>query len=119
MNCMKCGKQTEGSNVFCTECLAGMEQYPVRPGTTVHIPVRQDPPERKSQRKRKERTPEEQITMLHRIIQFLVICVAGLATTLAVTLGILVYTLLEPVEPEAQQSPMSRNYSTSTPADEE
>lgn len=119
MNCMKCGKKTDGTSVFCAECLAEMERYPVRPGTVVHIPTRKETADRKVPRKKKERTPEEHLTMLHRLVQILVICVVGLATTLAVTLGVLVYVLVEPVESEPQQVPTGRNYSTSTPVDEE
>lgn len=116
MNCVKCGKETAGTNVFCPECLEDMKRYPIKPGTTVHIPARPERTERKQPRVRKERPPEEQITSLHKLVQLLVILVACLATTLTVTLGVLVYTLVGPVEPEPQQTPMSRNYTTTAPA---
>lgn len=119
MNCMKCGKKTEGTDVFCGECLADMARYPVKPGTTVQLPVRREVAERKTPRVKKERPLEEQIASLHKLVQMLVILSACLATTLAVTVGVLVYTLVESVEPEPQQMPTGRNYSTSAPADEE
>lgn len=117
MNCMKCGKETEGANVFCGACLAEMARYPVKPGTTVQIPVRPERTERKPARVKKERPPEEQIASLHKLVQRLGVLVVCLATALAVALGVLVYTLMEPEEP--QQMPMSRNYSTSAPTDED
>lgn len=119
MNCMKCGKKTDGTNVFCGECLADMARYPVKPGTTVQIPPKREVPERKPVRAKKERTPEEQVVHLQKSVRTLTVLAACLATALAVTLGALVYTLVEPAEPETQQMPMSRNYSTSAPADEE
>ena len=120
MNCVKCGKATENTNVFCPECLEGMKQYPVKPDTKIHIPVRAELPERKQPRVRKERSPEEQIASLNKLIQMLVILVACLATTLTVTLGVLVYTLVNMAEPAEQpQSPMGRNYTTSAPLNED
>ena len=35
MSCMKCGKEVSEDQVFCPECLAEMERYPVKPGTPV------------------------------------------------------------------------------------
>lgn len=119
VNCVKCGKKTEGTNVFCAECLEGMKRYPVKPGTKVHIPVRAAHTERKQPQARKERTPEEQITALHKLVQVLVIMVACLTTTLAVTVGVLVYALTDEIATEPQQTPMSRNYTTTAPADED
>lgn len=40
MNCMKCGRETAGTDVFCEKCLAAIERYPVKPGTHVHLPKR-------------------------------------------------------------------------------
>ena len=47
MACMKCGKDCEESQVFCQECLAVMERYPVKPGTTVQLPKRAPRSEKK------------------------------------------------------------------------
>ena len=40
MSCMKCGKEVSEDQVFCPECLAEMERYPVKPGTPVLLPHR-------------------------------------------------------------------------------
>ena len=37
MQCLKCGRETEGTNVFCKACLEQMSARPVRPGTPVTI----------------------------------------------------------------------------------
>lgn len=38
MTCLKCGRDTADDRVFCQECLAVMDRYPVKPGTPVHLP---------------------------------------------------------------------------------
>ena len=42
MYCMKCGREVEGEEVFCPECLAQMEQEPIAMNASVKIP-RQPP----------------------------------------------------------------------------
>ena len=42
MSCLKCGKETQESSVFCGTCLAEMDTYPVKPGTAVQLPHRVD-----------------------------------------------------------------------------
>ena len=66
MNCVKCGRETTEERVFCDECLRGMEEYPVKPGTAVHIPSRTEAEEtRKAQPKRRSvRTLSEQVLRL-------------------------------------------------------
>lgn len=40
MSCMRCGKETDESQVFCAECLADMERHPVKSGTPIQLPHR-------------------------------------------------------------------------------
>lgn len=40
MNCVKCGREIPEDQAFCETCLTEMENYPVKPGTAVHIPAR-------------------------------------------------------------------------------
>lgn len=119
MNCVKCGEKTEGTNVFCASCLKEMESYPVKPGTTVWIPPRPETPERKATRHVKEKTAEEQIASLHKLVRFLVICAGVLATTLMIALGLLVYTFTDGMAQETQNpvTPVGRNYSTTGSTD--
>lgn len=43
MNCLKCGRKTDEDQLFCTDCLLNMEKYPVKPGTAVLLPNREQP----------------------------------------------------------------------------
>ena len=118
MNCAKCGKKTENENLFCPDCLKEMERYPVKRGTPVHIPTRPEPTERKQTRSKKERTPEEQIAFLHKLVRWLLLLVTVLAVALTIATGILVYQMAEPEETQPQEAPRNRNYTTSVVTDE-
>lgn len=61
MNCMKCGKKTKDTQVFCDACLEVMAQYPVKPDVHVQLPNRS--PAKKSTHKRPP-SAEEQIARL-------------------------------------------------------
>ena len=79
MNCMKCGKDTEGDEIFCPECQELMKKYPVKPGTVVHIPTQ---PVKKQTHHRRIISHEEQIRKLTRqvhILQLLVTLFCGVA----------------------------------------
>ena len=66
MNCMKCGREVDEGQVFCLECQKEMAKYPVRPGTVVLLPKRDEVHfTKKVQAKRRPSTaPEEQIRSL-------------------------------------------------------
>lgn len=67
MNCLKCGKKTVDEHVFCGECLAVMERYPVKPGTPVHLPRHAFVPANKKPAPRKRTiSQEEQIEKLRK-----------------------------------------------------
>ena len=67
MNCVKCGREIEQDQVFCWVCLEGMEEYPVKPGTVVHIPKHPEDDEKKAPIKKKPvLQPEEQVRRLKR-----------------------------------------------------
>ena len=40
MYCLKCGRDTKSEQVFCNDCLAVMDAYPVKPDTAIHLPKR-------------------------------------------------------------------------------
>ena len=87
MNCMKCSREIDDEQVFCPECLADMEKYPVKPGTVVQLPVRPKPATvRKSSRRRALPSPEEQVRKLKKHIAVLcVLLTLTLAALIAVT----------------------------------
>lgn len=64
MNCLKCGRDTTDEHVFCDRCQAVMDRYPVKPGTTVHLPRRDNL--KKPTPRRRSVPPEEQIQSLKR-----------------------------------------------------
>lgn len=92
MNCMKCGRETEPGNVFCEECLADMEKYPVKPDTAVQLPRRQDSgfPKKARGRRRAAPTPEEQVKRLKRRVRLLAffLAVALILLTVFGALGV-------------------------------
>lgn len=107
MNCMRCGVITGEKEVFCSECLASMEQYPVKPGTPVHIPMRAVIPEaRKAPKKKRELTPEEQISRLRGIVRRLTAALMGALLVIALLALIMVASSLR----EKPQTPPARNY---------
>lgn len=71
MNCMKCGRETVGTDVFCAECLEEMEKYPVRPGTVVQLPRRREEPVVKKSHSRRKASPppEEQVKRLKKLVR--------------------------------------------------
>lgn len=78
MNCLKCGRKIDDGQVFCTDCLVQMEKYPIKPGTAVILPSRNDPvPARKSSfRFRPALSPEEQLRHLKRRVHRLTLALA-------------------------------------------
>ena len=64
MNCLKCGRETVSEQVFCEDCLRGMEKYPVKPGTAVKLPERREPSSFRRPVKRRTVPLEEQVKIL-------------------------------------------------------
>ena len=87
MNCMKCGRELNEDGVFCAECLAEMENYPVKPDVVVQLPRRKQNPtvKKPAPRRKTYHTPEEQVKNLRklalRLSLALVISVALLVAT--------------------------------------
>ena len=90
MDCMKCGKETEGENVFCKECLTVMEKYPIHPDAEEMLPRRREPSIIKKTPKRHVPTPEEQIKFLRKRVMVLsvvlLICIAAILLMIKPTL---------------------------------
>ena len=60
MNCLKCGRKTVDDRVFCDDCLAVMDRYPVKPGTPVHLPRHAFIPTKVKQAPRKRAISQEE-----------------------------------------------------------
>ncbi len=110
MHCMKCGVKIEDQQVFCAECLTDMQNYPVDPRATAHIPSRPaTPPAKKKSRRNRDAKPEEQIRILRLTVRCLI---AVTAVTLAAF--ILAAAMLLHMADEQSKPNIGQNYGTIT-----
>ena len=116
MKCIKCGRETVNDRTFCEECLEIMEQYPVKPGTPIHIPRRKIYEDSKPVRRKKTASPEEQLQEMQNKVKWLSAAVVVLlATTVLLGLFLLKDLLIPKEEPEITQP---RNYIVTRDAEE-
>ena len=116
MNCMRCGKETEDKAVFCPECLEDMAKYPVKPGTTVHIPIRQNEEIKKAVRKKPELTPEEQLREAQKLIHILFYVAVSLLVALILTGALLFHALFQSKELPPPAEPSISYHQTIAPS---
>ena len=115
MQCMKCGREVEAEQVFCAQCLAGMEKYPVKPGTVVQLPPRPSQPAAKKQpnhHRKPLRPPEEQVKLLRKRARILA---CALALALAALIGTATLLVKEYVDSAGKLLP-GQNYSSAASA---
>lgn len=113
MLCMKCGREIDAEQVFCPECLADMEKYPVKPGTVVTIPRRPASNQSKKQanhRRHPAIPPEEQIKKLKKRVTALTL---ALALTLAAVVGLCARMVSQYLEDGDKLLP-GQNYSSAS-----
>lgn len=90
MACLKCGKKTKEEQIFCPRCLEGMEAYPVKPDVHVQLPNRPGAIDlKKSARKRRVLSAEEQVPLLRRRIRRLMALSLVLLLLLVAAVGML------------------------------
>lgn len=111
MGCLKCGKETEEKQVFCSECSQIMEQYPVKPGTLVQLPQRASTPQDRKPSRRRSPTAEETNEQLRIVIRWLLGAVAVLALLICLLAGALLHTLGH-IDREDNTESIGRNYTT-------
>lgn len=112
MHCLKCGKDTGISNVFCDSCLEKMTAYPVKPDTAIQLPPRAaSPAEKKPVRKKNKPSVAELLKVSRKRVLWLSVTVALLVVGLLISLSLLVHTLdtLEEVQNQG------KNYTAVTP----
>lgn len=94
MGCLKCGKETGISSVFCDDCLCKMATYPVKPDAAIQLPHRVAAPEdKKPTRRKKQRSTAELLKKARKRNLRLSIIVFLLAIGLAASILMLVHTL--------------------------
>ena len=79
---MRCGVNTAEKEVFCSDCLASMEKYPVKPGTPVIIPNQNAPLPSKRSYKRTNKS-QDLITAQRRLIGWLLTTILILVLAVA------------------------------------
>lgn len=110
MYCLRCGKDTPEKQVFCNSCLDSMDKYPIKPGTSVHLPRKKEaPPAKKAARKFRPVTPEELIVRMRKAIRILALMLAVSLLLLCVAIGMLLQHWQE-----APAAPIGQNYTVST-----
>ena len=109
MNCLKCGRETQQSQVFCQACQEIMQNYPVKPGTVIHLPSRDTSVlEKKQTPEQWEEQSDDQLHKLRRLTRWLTATIALLSLLLCIATGMLVHTL----NMNANASAIGRNYTT-------
>lgn len=73
MSCLKCGKDTGEMEVFCENCREEMKKYPVKPGTPIQLPKRNDFTVARKTPKRRTVSLEEQVKTLRKQVRILVV----------------------------------------------
>ena len=108
MNCMKCGRETSDDMAFCPACLEDAKKYPVKPDVVIKLPEHHEAPQRKTQPRKRTRTPDEQLKHLKKINRALVAVIAFLltATILLTSISIDFFRQLD------VQRLLGQNYST-------
>lgn len=108
MQCMKCGRDLEAGEVFCTKCQEVMAQYPVKPGTVVQLPHRPQQTATKKQPPRRKNLPvEEQLSLLKRMSRTLAL---ALVAMILVSIGLGYVALTQYFENQSKQA-VGQNYS--------
>ncbi len=108
MGCIKCGRDTQGDQLFCLDCQEEMLKYPVKPNTYVRIPERRNPSGFRRVPKRRTVNAEEQIRLLKRKVRDLTI---GMILCLLIMAGLLYFFLPHIVETHYKPG---QNYSVVT-----
>lgn len=109
MNCLKCGREIQQSQVFCPACQEVMQNYPVKPGTVIHLPQRDAFVFEKAPlpEQWEERIPD-QLLKLRRLTRWLTATIALLSLLLCIATAMLIHTL----NLNATTTTIGRNYTT-------
>ena len=108
MHCMKCGRETKETQIFCDSCLAIMSGKPVKSDTVVHLPVRPVAQTKKAAPRKRPPTPEEKIRRLRGAVKWMSLTMTCLVLALVVTVSLLLQS--EPVD--QPEHGIGQNYNT-------
>jgi len=108
VNCIKCGRDLRGEQVFCRECQENMEHYPIKPGTAVQLPAHAPQPEAKAKpiRSKKNLSAEAQLRKQRVTIRLLILTLAAVLLAFMATAVLSLHLL----DQRDQQSRIGQNY---------
>lgn len=96
MACIKCGRKVKDQQVFCEDCLAEAEGYPVDPATPIqlpaHAPVQSQ--KKKGGKKKAARPPEAQLKRLRSSLRWLLFALVVVLLAFCLT-ALMLLNLLE------------------------
>lgn len=114
MWCIKCGKDTKNEQVFCPQCLAGMEAYPVRPDVHIQLPNHSARnAAKKNAKKKRTPTPEELVVLLRTKNRRLLVVIL----VLLLLLGAAAYALTRGADAPSIVENWGKNYTVETPTE--
>ena len=106
MQCLRCGRETNGDHSFCFLCESVMVKQPVKPNTVVAIPVR--PARIRPASVCKPAKQEEDTEFLHRTILQLRLWVCMLMALLMLCVGVLAWQELS----RSNEPAIGQNYTS-------
>lgn len=106
--CMKCGREVKNNQVFCSQCLSVMKQYPVKQDVRVQLPHRELPSEKKAPVRKKPLSPEEQIGRLRSAVKRLSVALACILLLLVFTVSL----LFQDYNSKSPDNTIGKNYNT-------
>ena len=110
MYCLKCGCETTGSNIFCDDCLAEMQDCPVKGDVAILIPDHPMPDQEK--KPKKQRSADRQVKSLKTMVRILFVTLILLLAIVCV----LSYFLMQELQtPSAVPETDNNYYTTVTP----
>ena len=115
MYCLKCGNETENEQVFCKHCLEVMDKYPVKPGTHVQLPRRNNVVVSKKQSRRRNLTAEDQVVHYKVMVRTLIALLGTVSVVLGIFIGLYLNNQKEPVMTE--EPPIGQNYTVDSTQD--
>ena len=111
MNCIKCGRELRGEQVFCRECQEYMERFPVKPGTAVQLPAHTSQPDAKNKPFRIKKSLPVEVRLRKQRVTIRLLILALVAVLLAfMATAVLSLHLLDQRD---HQSRIGQNYAVS------
>lgn len=96
MACIKCGRKVKDQQVFCEECLAEAEGYPVDSATPIQLPAHTPvlSQKKKGSKKKASRPPEAQLKRLRSSFRWLLFALVAVLLAFCLT-ALMLLNLLE------------------------